>query len=291
MRVLSLFDGISCGQVALERAGIPISIYMSSEIDAKAIQVTQHNYPSTIQLGDVTELDGTTLGDIDLLLAGSPCQGFSFAGQLLGLADPRSKLFFEFYRILQETHPQFWLLENVGMSEDNQSTITNFLGVSPVIINSSLVSAQQRKRLYWTNIPIHRMPIDRGLVLGDILEDAVADKYDITKRFCAKRVGTLAYTKAHANLRYVHQKSRTLMTGGHGISNTGSTNLWIAGVGIRIPTPRECERLQTLPDDYTDVGLPDSARYALIGNGWTVDVIAHILSGIPLDKETSPMIK
>ncbi|MFM6397329.1 MAG: DNA cytosine methyltransferase, partial [Planktothrix sp.] len=148
-----LFDGMSCGQIALNRLGVKYDTYFASEIDSHAIKVTTHNYPSTIQLGDVTEIKGKNLPPIHLLIGGSPCQGFSAAGDQLNFSDPRSKLFFEFVRILKETNPTYFLLENVKMKKEYMDIISKELGVQPILINSNLVSAQNRERLYWTNIP------------------------------------------------------------------------------------------------------------------------------------------
>jgi len=156
MNVLSLFDGISCGQVALHRAGIEVDKYYASEIEKYAIQITQKNYPNTIQLGDVTQIKG--IKDIDLLIGGSPCQGFSKAGKQLNFVDPRSRLFFEYVRILNEVKPKYFLLENVIMKQEYQDIISKYLGVEPIEINSALVTAQNRKRLYWTNIPGIQQP-------------------------------------------------------------------------------------------------------------------------------------
>lgn len=168
MRVLSLFDGMSCGQIALERAGIQVSEYYASEIDKHAIAVTKGNYPNTIHIGDVSNVKMT---QVDLLLGGSPCQGFSFAGKQLNFNDTRSKLFFEFVRILKEVKPKYFLLENVNMKKEFQDVISKALGVEPTIINSKLVSAQNRVRLYWTNIPDVDIPADKGVKLSDILEE------------------------------------------------------------------------------------------------------------------------
>lgn len=141
--VLSLFDGMSCGQIALNRVGIKYDNYFASEIDKHAIKVTQTNYPNTIQLGDVTKVKGSDLPKIDLLIGGSPCQGFSFAGKGLNFEDPRSKLFFEFVRLKNETQPKYWMLENVKMKAEHQNIISEILGVKPILINSELVSAQR----------------------------------------------------------------------------------------------------------------------------------------------------
>ena len=161
MNVLSLFDGMSCGQIALNKLGIKYDNYFASEIDKYAIQVTQKNYPNTKQIGSVVDVKGEDLPNIDLLIGGSPCQGFSFAGKQLNFDDPRSKLFFEFVRILEETKPKYFLLENVKMKKEYYDVITDILEVEPIEINSSLVSAQSRKRMYWTNIPYIVKPKDK----------------------------------------------------------------------------------------------------------------------------------
>ena len=186
MNVLSLFDGMSCGRLALERAGFPVTNYFASEIDKFAIQVAQANYPDTVHLGDVTGVKTHENGDlfvpldrgykIDLLIGGSPCQGFSWAGKRLNFDDPRSALFFEYVRLLRELKPRWFLLENVNMKQEHQDVITEHLGVKPVRINSNLVSAQNRDRLYWTNIPVRSMPENKRIYLKDILEDGWTDR-------------------------------------------------------------------------------------------------------------------
>ena len=172
MNVLSLFDGMSCGMIALERLGIQVDNYYASEIDKYAIQVSQANYPDIIQVGDVTELDTSTLPKIDLIMGGSPCQGFSFAGKQLAFDDPRSALFFEFVRCIEELKPKYFLLENVRMKKEYLDVISEYMGVEPIMINSALVSAQNRIRYYWTNIPNIEQPEQRGIVLRDILESS-----------------------------------------------------------------------------------------------------------------------
>ena len=178
MKVLSLFDGMSCGQLALQRIGASVDSYYASEIDKYAIQIAKKNFPNTVHLGDVRNIKDITFPSsekpwIDLLIGGSPCQGFSFAGKHLNFEDPRSKLFFEFVRILKLTTPKYFLLENVVMAKSSQQVISQYLGVEPIEINSSLVSAQHRKRLYWTNIPFE-MPDDKKIYLKDILENGLA---------------------------------------------------------------------------------------------------------------------
>jgi DNA (cytosine-5)-methyltransferase 3A len=186
MRVLSLFDGISAGQLALQRAGIDVETYYASEIDKYAIQVTKKNFPNTIHLGDITkwqdwDIDWST---IDLVIGGSPCQGFSFAGKQLNFEDPRSRLFFVFvdicHRVIDENPKMKFLLENVRMKKEYQDVITQYMGVSPIAINSSLVSAQNRYRLYWTNISNVSEPDDKEILLRDIILDEVEDKYYLT---------------------------------------------------------------------------------------------------------------
>lgn len=201
MVILSLFDGMSCGQIALKELGIKIDKYFASEIDKHAIAQTQLNFPKTIQLGSVTEVKATDLPPIDLLIGGSPCQGFSFAGKQLNFSDPRSVLFFEYVRILKETreiNPNvLFLLENVRMKRQFEAVISEQLGLQPVMINSALVSAQNRVRLYWTNIRTRKeglfselytdipQPKDKGLLLQDILEPNVPDRYYLSEKTVA----------------------------------------------------------------------------------------------------------
>ena len=180
MKVLSLFDGISCGRVALERAGIPAEVYHAWEIDRHAIQISQKNYPNIEQHGDVTAADFTNYRDFDLLIGGSPCQGFSVAGKQLNFDDPRSRLYFEFERALKEARPTWFLLENVCMKQDFADIITERLGVQPIEINSGLVSAQNRKRLYWTNIPGVQQPRDKGVMLRDIVHEFTGEQIDLS---------------------------------------------------------------------------------------------------------------
>ena len=158
MNVLSLFDGMSCGQIALDQLGIKVDNYYAAEIDKYAIQVAKANYPNTVHLGDVRDVSGLGLPQIDLLIGGSPCQGFSFAGKQLNFDDPRSQLFFEYVRLLDVLKPKYFLLENVKMKKESEQVITDMLGVEPIEINSNLVSAQNRRRLYWTNIPNVTVP-------------------------------------------------------------------------------------------------------------------------------------
>ena len=197
MKVLSLFDGMSCGQLALNRLGIKVDTYYASEIDKYAMQVTQANFPETIQVGDVCNLDANDFKDVDLMLAGSPCQGFSFAGKQLAFDDPRSALFFEFIRLLKEIKPKYFLLENVKMKKEYLQVISEQVsacypeipfGIEPIFINSSLVSAQNRQRYYWTNIPNITQPEERGIVLRDILETEPNDPTLMSDNFVYRQI-------------------------------------------------------------------------------------------------------
>ena len=187
MNVLSLFDGMSCGRIALDRLGIPVDKYYASEIDKYAIQVSEANYPDIIRLGDVCDVKAEDLAPIDLLIAGSPCQGFSFAGKQLAFDDPRSALFFEFVRLLKECKPKYFLLENVRMKKEFLDIISEQVGCEPIFINSALVSAQNRQRYYWTNIPGIEQPEQRGIVLRDILETTPADPTLMSDSFVARQ--------------------------------------------------------------------------------------------------------
>lgn len=381
MNILSLFDGMSCGRIALEKAGIKIDNYFASEIDKYAIQIAKKNYSDTKHIGSVVDVKASDLPRIDLLIGGSPCQGFSFAGKQLNFEDERSKLFFEYVRLLEECKPKYFLLENVKMKKEYQDVITKYLGVEPIKINSALVSAQNRERLYWTNIPNIAQPEDLEILLKDILEDGLngslrpcevkefnenstchhaANATDIKGNECIKRVyadsgkaptlttmgGGHREPKVlidkvcnvnpsgngmNGNVYGVNAKCPTLTTNkGEGIkilmdeprtlivpeatkkgyveiqpgecvdltfinSKTRrgramreksncltATNYDYShwnGYSYRKLTPIECERLQTVPDNYTE-GVSNSQRYKMLGNGWTVDVIAHIFKGL-----------
>ena len=386
MNVLSLFDGMSCGQIALNRAGFKIDNYFACEIDKYSIQVTQANYPNTQQLGDVTKVSALKLPFLDLVIGGSPCQGFSFAGKQLNFEDPRSKLFFEFVRLLKEARVKNpcvkFLLENVKMKKEYQDVISEYLGVEPIEINSALVSAQNRKRLYWTNLEGVTQPVDRGMMLRDIVHEntkdlkinleklaipeatkkgfteiGIGDGIDTTfiksktrrgrkmeyksncltascfdygileelqsyivpfektllildKEVQRGKVGYFRKDSQANRVYYIHDKAVTLCgDAGGGAAKMGQYlfgcitpdrvdkrqngqrfnegrkfytltaqdkhGILIEGY-IRKLTPIECERLQTVPDNYT-AHVSNSQRYKMLGNGWTVDVIAHIL--------------
>ena len=323
INVLSLFDGMSCGRIALERAGIKVNNYFASEIDKYAIQVAKHNYPNMQHIGDVTQVKANELPKIDLLIGGSPCQGFSFAGKQLNFDDPRSKLFFEFVRLLKECNPKCFLLENVKMKKEYEDIITEYLGVKPIAINSELFSAQDRKRIYWTNINFKELPNENKLIVEDILEEEVDAKYFIDPKrsviICEnevkKRKIAFIGSNSQGNRIYnIHGKSVCLCGEGGGLG--AKTGLYalpcltpdrsekrqngrrfkpphskfytltamdrhgiLTDNFIRKLTPIECERLQTVPDNYTKIAS-DNQRYRMLGNGWTVDVIAHIFGGL-----------
>lgn len=347
--VLSLFDWMSCWRLALERAGIPVASYYASEIDKYAIQVSKKNYPSIIHIGDVSKCEYRHMSgskkhqwyyllgepnsdplctnmrrtDIDLLIGGSPCQWLSSAGKGLNFEDPRSKLFFEFVRILNEAKPRYFLLENVKMKKERQNIISEHLfGIQPVEIDSALVSAQRRKRLYrvgernedWSYSQVEiSQPEDKGIFLKDILQDKFEESYYINQdkvqntntkqsNFLKKILLNIhpSGKGMNGNVYNPEHKSPTLTTNkgewikiiqlprGKNIwgimenkTPTLSANLWQHNnllqewYRVRRLTPIECERLQTLPDDYT-AGVSNTQRYKMLGNGRTVDVIAHI---------------
>jgi len=274
INVLSLFDGISCGQIALERAGLEVDNYFASEIDKFALQVAKHNYPNTKHLGDVMQVKGSELPKIDLLIGGSPCQVFSFAGKQLNFKDPRSKLFFEFVRLLKETKPKYFLLENVKMKKEYQDVISQHLGITPVEINSSSFSMQNRRRLYWTNIPILQFDnVSKDCFDGYLYRLGHGYIKDEIKFF--KKYPALAAQSPATKYRIVLdlQKANDAL-------KSNSLNLLRRGsILTRSATPEECEKFQTLPDGYTAT-LKKGQRYKCIGNGWTVDVIAHIFKGL-----------
>ena len=300
MNVLSLFDGMSCGQIALNRAGIKYDKYFASEIDKPAIKVTMANYPNTVQVGSVTEVKSENLPKIDLLIGGSPCQGFSFAGKQLNFNDPRSSLFFEYVRLLHECKPKYFLLENVKMKKVYQDIISEYLGVEPILINSSLVSAQNRERLYWANFEI-RQPTDKGIGLEDIIETdeiinpaairgrklnkatilgrrlndrGVRDDYnkDVPITQCLE---VRATNTNKSNCLTTVAKDNVLTTMPIGRHKDAFKNK----LPFRYYTLKEMCRLQTVPENYFN-GVSESQAKKMLGNGWTVDVIAHILRGI-----------
>ena len=307
MNVLSLFDGMSCGQIALRELGIKVNKYFASEIDKHAISQTQLNFPDTIQLGNVTDVRAKDLPKIDLLLGGSPCQGFSFAGRQLNFNDPRSALFFEYVRILNEIrgiNPDvIFLLENVRMKREYQDIISAQLGLRPVLINSARVSAQNRERLYWSNIRTRQIdqsgtigtaipqPEDLGLFFRDIMEEDVPGNYYLSEEVVANRIKHKERNKSKGNgfgmvVRTLNEKSTAICVGWRGIydlvsvTETKRTNQYDEvrkrTERIRRYTPTECSRLQTIPDWYR-WECSNTQKYKMLGNGWTVKVIMHIL--------------
>jgi DNA (cytosine-5)-methyltransferase 3A len=350
MQVLSLFDGMSCGQLALQQLGIPIKKYYASEIDKYAITVTQANFPDTIQVGDICALDPKDFADVNLIMGGSPCVGFSAAGKGGGFQDPRSALFFEFVRLVKAIQPKYFLLENVRMKKEWLAIISEQLGVEGICINSALVSAQNRVRHYWTNIPNVTQPADQGLLLKDILEidaeepmysniyggfgekkprthfsksvtiransgggaipsvsikpvhnkinqakvdnmqpgDIAATQMNNSKNFGnAVNVDGKAFTLRASNpngvvISKIRDKSKTVRTGGR---LSYDRHEWdsVDELHYRKLTPLECMRLQTVRDDYK-MPVSNTQKYKMLGNGWTVAVIAHILQNMDFDK-------
>ena len=327
MRVLSLFDGMSCARIALDRVGIAVTSYKASELDKYAIKVSHENYPDIEQLGDVCDVKAKDVGEVDLLIGGSPCQDLSFAGKGKGLKEgTRSSLFFEFVRLKNELNPKYFILENVRMKQENQDIISKYLGVKPKQFNSLLVSAQNRNRLFWTNIDFD-LPEDKGIILADILEDGVTDRgkshcldanyfkggnlksyfekhrrqlvfnrciqvgeadikgFDIIKRVYSPEGKAPTLTTMGGGHREpkvitspIRDKSKTVRSGGRGSYDRHEWDS-VDKLHWRKLTPLECERLQTVPDNYTN-HVSNTQRYKMLGNGFTVDVIAHILKGL-----------
>lgn len=277
---MSLFDGISCGKVALDRAGIKVKKYYASEIDKFAMQVSEKNHPDIIQLGDVTswrswDIDWENVG---LLIGGSPCQGFSFAGKQLNFNDDRSKLFFVYVDIfnhIKSVNPDVkFLLENVKMKAEWQDVISGYLGVKPIRINSALVSAAKRDRLYWANFDVE-MPDDKGITFDDINQhstDWLSDTYiDKVSKWKAQQ-------DPIANTTFIGTNSKLPCLTARGYNQSHSGMILISdGNKYRYLTNNEAELAMTLPVDYT-AGITDRERARCLGNGWTVDVIAHIFT-------------
>lgn len=308
MRILSLFDGISCGRVALDRAGIAVEDYAAFEIDRFAVQTSAKNYHDIRHFGNVFEGDFTQFKGCDLLLGGSPCTYWSIAkrNRETTCDGEGFKLFMQYVRALNEARPTYFLYENnYSIHQNIKDEISRQLGVRPIMINSALVSAQQRKRCYWTNIPGVIQPADKGIMLNDIIDPSAVGwnkkSYCMTANYAGAtlrntlerhqrtmvavpvRIGDIGSRSQGQRVYSVYGKSVCLSAqpGGQG----GSTGLYRIDLPdgayvIRKLTPIEAERLQTLPDNYTE-GVSDTQRYKQVGNGWTVDVIAHILGFIP----------
>jgi len=281
INVLSLFDGISCGKVALERANIKVDTYYASEVNSYAIQISKKNYPQIKQLGDILNWREWNLdwSKIDLLIGGSPCQGFTFAGKMLNFEDPRSKLFFEYVDILnhiKKVNPNIkFLLENVKMKKEYENIITDYMEVNPLKINSNLVSAQNRQRLYWTNTTNIQQPQDKGILLKDIVRKEDNSQYHLSVKHLQ---GFLRSYNWKPSL--LDGKAKPILASYYKqpphcpyIPCNESES------GYRMLSPIEAERCQTLPDNYTE-GISKCQRYKCIGNGWTVDIIVYILSCI-----------
>jgi len=351
INVLSCFDGLSGGQIALDKAGIKVNQYFASEIDKYAIAVAKYNYPNTIHLGDVKKIDAAALPRIDLMLAGSPCTDLSFAGLGKGLVEgEQSSLFFDWWRLVQQLKPKYIFLENVRMKKEYKTMISELLGFDPVAINSALVSAQNRHRLYWLGVRDGdtykavsiEQPKDRGITLPDILEQGLDDTWTLSNQAQDRarnnprsraftpdqeKSGALLsnqYKQSTDGLYALYQQPRGWNKGGYkakdGKTPSLTTSSWehnnhlvsqirdkskavrVGGRGSydrhewdsvdelhwRKLTPKECSRLQTVPDNYCIMGNFDgvvkpvskSQQYKMLGNGWTIDVIAHILEGI-----------
>ncbi len=284
MNALSLFNGMSCGYMALESIGIKVNRYYSSEIDRYANKASDALYSDIIQLGDINNWQQWDIdfSSIDLLMAGFPCQAWSTAGKQKGDNDPRGALVHTLIEIWQEVKKHNsnvkFLFENVKMKKEFIDYINGLFGVEPILINSALVSAQNRQRLYWTNLHVEQ-PEDKGLLIRDIWTGGI----DITDRFLKKKKGTLSFKKSRNSIKTLKDKSKCLTTGGQNISNSGATNIKI-GCNYLALTPKECMRLQTIPEDKIDTllnaGISNTQLYKMTGNGWTVDVISHILKGL-----------
>ena len=315
MKVVSLFDGIACGRESLKRAGIKVDSYYASEINPYSIQVALKNHPDIIEIGDVRNVDGRWYKDCDLFIGGSPCQNFSFAGKRNGATtkenveittleqyldykqkgfefDGYSYLFWEYVRLLKEIKPKYFLLENVRMSKKWQDVISKTLGVEPIMINSALVSAQNRHRLYWTNIKGVTQPEDKGLLLKDVLKDTYSEKEVLSEliqsRFKLTPNSKTTYGTTKPDFRTIGERDVV-----YGDNNKMGClmatdykqpkQVFHNGV-LRKISPEEAELLQTLPEGYTS-GISNTRRFECIGNCWTVDITAHIFSFIKTQEE------
>jgi DNA (cytosine-5)-methyltransferase 3A len=317
MNVLSLFDGISCAQIALNRIGIKYDKYFASEIEKSSIEVTQHNYPNTIQLGDVSKINVNDLPKIDLLCGGSPCQNLSLAGTMKGMStkddvkiinleqyldlksqgfefEGQSYLFWEYIRLLKELKPKYFLLENVLMLKEWEDLISENVGVKPIMINSSLVSGQDRKRLYWTNIPNVIQPTNKEIQFKDILDDNPKENLYLKETYSERYFPTNKYkldkfkscvigklSKYQGDRVFdVDGKSSSLSANGGNNGGGGCNIIFDPKTNkLRKLSVNECEKLQTVPVNYTSIAKPSNS-YKMLGNGWTVDVIAHIFKNI-----------
>lgn len=272
MNVLSLFDGMSCGQIALERVGVKVDNYFASEIDKYAIKITQKNYPNTQQLGCVTKIDVTKLPTIDLLLGGSPCQSFSVAAATKRNGfKGNSNLFWEFERLLKEVCPAYFLLENVVMKKEWKDVISKAVGVNPIEITSAKFVPQSRRRLYWTNIPNIEQPKQINYDVSEFItsDEGFASACDVDRVFKRKQIFNTLTASYYKGIRGVRRPTISIKEGF--LDDDRKAH--------RMLTPTECEMLQTVPDGYTE-GVSNTQRYKMLGNGWTVDVIAHIFKNL-----------
>lgn len=321
MKVLSLFDGISCGRVALERAGIPVSRYVAFEIDQNAINCSAWNWPDIEHRGSVVGADFKEFEGFDIVMGGFPCQDLSTAGKRKGLKGKRSSLFWYLAEAIETIKPRYFLVENnVGMPKDAELLISETLGVKPIAIDSALVSAQTRKRLYWTNIPGVEQPEDRGIKLTDVLKNGYGIHGEKSLALTASYGGAVVWNSLERRQRtmvaepvILFQRPRGFNKGGFSITDKAPTitvsgwqnNVYIVSNGtvdiqtkkglnpyridlpdgeylIRKFTPEECELLQSLDKGYTEM-IPRTHRFKTLGNGWNVETVAHILNYINID--------
>lgn len=306
LRVLSLFDGISCGRVALDKANISVSEYNAFEIEENAIKISRYNYPDIKRYGDVFSTDFKDFNGVDLLIGGSPCQFWSKAkcsktAKLKREIDTEGegwKLFQKFVEAKNNTNPTYFLYENnYGMADEIQDAISEELGVQPIMIDSQLLSAQRRKRLYWTNIPNITLPDDKGLLVKDVIcddpdlvkyfDDRIRNTMIKCENYIKYDLGGKGHYSQQDRLYFLDKKAPTVPR----CRTETKFNVWLGGEKYKKTCPLEIERLQTLPDNYTEFGMDDSGnvkampktrRFEAIGNGWTVDVIAHIFSFMKL---------
>ena len=283
MNVLSLFDGMSCGQLALERASVKYNNYFASEIKPIAIKVAKQNYPNTIHIGDVTKLDLSRLPKIDLLIGGSPCQDFSILkAKGLGLEGDKSKLFYEYLKILKETKPKYFLLENVKMKKESEQQLNEYLGIEGLHINSELVSYQKRPRIYWTNIPGACVPKDRNINFQDFKET----NYDVCKIYKLNNTPSRIKMWNNGKKRSSELKSCANITHSNKVfcltrkqDRSPNSGLIEFDDFCRFLTRQELEKAQTVPVGYTNSVSYNQAQ-DLLGDGWTIEVIAHLFQGL-----------
>lgn len=306
LNVLSCFDGKSCLRIALDELGIPINKYFASEIDKYAMKVAGALFEDTIQVGNIEFVTKEMINHkIGLLAGGSPCQGFSFAGKQLNFEDPRSKLFFEFVRLKKELKPKYFLFENVTMKKVHEDVITSYLGVAPIKLNSNVVSAQNRKRIYWTNIPILVPPANLNIDLEDVLEDLpdcpigikVREKSNCVRvggrnsPFGSKQIWDSPFQRItkKGKVKPGIKKAGCLTGGGNSGGNHSDMDIIHTPWATRRYSITECARLQTVPEKHIktmlNCGVSNSQLYKIIGNGWTINAITYFLQGLSEKKE------